>query len=138
MKEIGILNAEISYAISIAGHMDEIMVVDAGFPIPLRVHTIDLSLGVNKPTVLEVLEELLKYFSAEKIVLANSTKETSPTRFNKIVSMFGEKVEVETIEHTELKQRSKYVKAIIRTGDFTAFSNVLMVSAGGGRWYCET
>lgn len=137
MKETGILNAEIDSAISRLGHMDEMMVVDAGFPIPLGVNTIDLSIAVNKPTVLEVLEELLKHFSVEKIVLSQSTKETSPTKFDNIVKMFDENVDVETITHSELKQRSKSVKTIIRTGDFTAFSNVLMVSSGGSRWYCE-
>jgi D-ribose pyranase len=44
---------------------------------------------------------------------------------------------VETIAHTELKQRSRGVKAIIRTGDFTAYSNVLLVSGAGERWYVE-
>jgi D-ribose pyranase len=137
MKEIGILNAEISYAISKMGHMDEMMVVDAGFPIPQGVNTIDLSLGANKPTVAEVLDELLKYFSVEKVVLANETKQVSPSMFDKVVEKFDKNMAVETIPHTELKQRSKNVKAIIRTGDFTANTNVLLVSAGGPRWYCE-
>ena len=29
------------------------------------------------------------------------------------------------------------VKFVIRTGDFTANSNIVLVSAGGPRWYCE-
>ena len=137
MKEVGILNAEISYAISKLGHMDEMMVVDAGFPIPQGVNTVDLSLDVNVPTVLQVLDVLLKYFSVEKIVLANQTKQTSPTKFKDIVEKFDKDIDTETIEHSDLKLRSKGVKVIIRTGDFTAFSNVLLVSAGGTRWYCE-
>jgi D-ribose pyranase len=137
MKEIGILNADISNAISRMGHMDEIMVIDAGFPIPLGVNTIDLSLAINKPTVVEVLDELLKYFSVEKIILANETKKISPSMFDNVIGKFDKSVAVETIPHTELKQRSKSVKAIIRTGDFTANTNVLLVSAGGPRWYCE-
>jgi D-ribose pyranase len=137
MKEIGILNADISNAISRMGHMDEIMVIDAGFPIPLGVNTIDLSLAINKPTVVEVLDELLKYFSVEKIILANETKKISPSMFDNVIGKFDKSVVVETIPHTELKQRSKSVKAIIRTGDFTANTNVLLISAGGPRWYCE-
>jgi D-ribose pyranase len=137
MKEIGILNADISNAISRMGHMDEIMVIDAGFPIPLGVNTIDLSLAINKPTVVEVLDELLKYFSVEKIILANETKKINPSMFDNVIGKFDKSVAVETIPHTELKQRSKSVKAIIRTGDFTANTNVLLVSAGGPRWYCE-
>ncbi|WP_328589403.1 hypothetical protein [Acetivibrio thermocellus] len=32
---------------------------------------------------------------------------------------------------------TKEVKFAIRTGDFTANSNIILVSAGGPRWYCE-
>jgi simple sugar transport system permease protein/D-ribose pyranase len=43
----------------------------------------------------------------------------------------------ETIDHSELKRLSKIVKAVIRTGDFTAYGNVILVSGAGNRWYCE-
>lgn len=137
MKETGFLNQEISNVISIMGHMDELIVCDAGFPIPLGVWAVDISLAKDKPTVLELLEELMKHFSVEKLVLANETREVSPTRFNNIVDLFPKNIPVDTIAHTEFKQRSTKVKAIIRTGDFTAFSNVLLVSGAGDRWYVE-
>jgi len=137
MKETGFLNQEISHVISIMGHMDELIVCDAGFPIPLGVQTVDISLAKDKPTVLELLEELIKHFSVEKLVMANETKDVSPTRFNAIAGFFPKNIPVETIPHTEFKQRSTKVKAIIRTGDFTAYSNVLLVSGAGDRWYVE-
>ncbi len=137
MKETGFLNQEISHVISIMGHMDELIVCDAGFPIPLGVQTVDISLAKDKPTVLELLEELIKHFSVEKLIMANETKDVSPTRFNAIAGFFPKNIPVETIPHTEFKQRSTKVKAIIRTGDFTAYSNVLLVSGAGDRWYVE-
>ena len=138
MKEIGLLNTEIADVIARLGHMDEMIVCDAGFPIPLGVRTVDIALAVNQPTVAEVLKVLLQDFSVEKIVLADETRAHSPSMFAKIVDLFGPGVEVETEPHTAFKQRSKGVKAIIRTGDFTAYSNVLLVSGSGGRWYVET
>lgn len=137
MKEVGILNAEIAYAISRLGHMDEMIICDAGFPTPKNVEVIDISLAPNKPTVLEVIDELLKYFSVEKVILAHETKETGPTRFSEMAHRFQQDVEVETIPHSELKRRSRDVKVIIRTGDFTAYSNILLVSGAGPRWYTE-
>jgi len=137
MKETGFLNREISNVISMMGHMDEMIVCDAGFPMPLGVKTVDISLSKDKPTVLEVLGELAKHFSVEKLVMAQETKDVSPTRFKDILRVFGADMAVETIAHTELKQRSRGVKAIIRTGDFTAYSNVLVVSGAGDRWYVE-
>lgn len=137
MKEVGILNSDLADIISNQGHMDEMMVVDAGYPIPMGVDTLDLSLDEGKPTVLEVLEVIAKYHSVEKLVFANETKETSPTRFQAIIDVFQDDIEVETIPHSELKPHSKGIKAIVRTGDFTAYSNVLLVSGAGDRWYLE-
>jgi len=137
VRETGVLNRDISDVFSIMGHMDELVVCDAGFPIPLGVRTVDISLAKDKPTVLELLEELKKHFSVEKLIMANETKEVSPSRFNAIVEIFGKDMPVETMPHSEFKQRSKTVKAVIRTGDFTAYSNVLLVSGPGDRWYVE-
>ncbi len=39
--------------------------------------------------------------------------------------------------HQDLKKLSREVKAVIRTGDFTAYGNVILVSGAGVRWYME-
>ncbi len=137
MKEVGIVNRVLARAISEQGHGDLLMVVDAGFAIPKEIEVIDLSLAEGKPTVPEVLCELEKFFSVEKMIMARQTKETSPSLFDKIATVWGDKMPVEVVDHLELKQLSKTVKAIIRTGDFTAFGNVILQSGAGDRWYCE-
>jgi D-ribose pyranase len=137
MKEVGIVNRDIAAAISKQGHTDLLMVVDAGFAIPQEVDVIDISLGENKPMVLEVLTELRKFFSVEKMVMANQTKNVSPTLFANISRAFGEGIPVETIDHSSIKEMSKTVKTVIRTGDFTAYGNVILVSGAGNRWKIE-
>ncbi len=137
MKETGLLNIEISDAIAHLGHMDEIIICDAGFPIPAGVRTIDLALKVNQPTTLEVLTEILQHFSVEKIVLAEETQKHSPSMFARLTGLFDKSVAVETIPHSTFKQRSRGVKAIVRTGDFTAYANLLLVSGAGPRWFVE-
>ena len=137
MKETGLLNSDIADVVSRLGHMDELIVCDAGFPIPLGVRTVDIALAEDRPTVLEVLGVLLRDFSVERVVLADETQRHSPTRFAAIVEQVGEAVTVDIMPHTEFKQHSRAVKAVIRTGDFTAYSNVLLVSAGGPRWFVE-
>jgi D-ribose pyranase len=137
MKEIGIVNRSIAKIISEQGHHDSLMVVDAGFAIPKEVEVVDISLGENKPKVVEVLNELKKYFSVEKIILAKQTQQTSPTLLKEITKVWNDDVEKELVEHMELKEMARNVKAVIRTGDFTAFGNVLLVSGAGDRWYLE-
>jgi len=137
MKEVGTVNRGIAKVLSEQGHNDLLMVVDAGFAIPKEVEVVDISLGENNPMVLTVLAELRKFYSVEKMIMANQTKEISPTLFDAISKSFGENIPVETIDHADLKQLSKTVKAVIRTGDFTAYGNVILVSGAGPRWYCE-
>ena len=137
MKEIGILNRDIAAVISEQGHGDLLMVTDAGFAIPQEVEVIDISLSENNPRVMDVLGELNKYFSVEKMYMSDETREISPSHFNKVAKAFGNDVEVETIPHAELKKLSREVKAVIRTGDFTAYGNVILVSGAGPRWYLE-
>ncbi|MEN9919621.1 MAG: hypothetical protein RL662_2057 [Bacteroidota bacterium] len=137
MKEAGIINREISRVLSCQGHGDLLMIVDAGFAIPKELEVIDISLDENKPMVLDVLSTLKKIFSVEKIILANETENTSPTLFKNIATYWGDNIPVEKISHAELKEMSKKVKAVIRTGDFTAYGNVILVSGCGDRWYSE-
>lgn len=137
MKELGILNRDIAVVISEQGHGDLLMVVDAGFAIPRDAEVIDLSLKENVPRVMDVLDELSRYFSVEKIYMSEETREISPSHFKKVSAAFGDLVEVETMAHKDLKEKSREVKAVIRTGDFTAYGNVILVSGAGERWYLE-
>ena len=137
MKEVGLINRNLAKVVAEQGHQDLLMVVDAGFAIPLGVETVDISLSENNPMVLDVLAELRKFHSVEKMILAKQTQETNPTLFNKISTAWGNNIEIEVIDHSELKQISKTVKAIVRTGDFTAYGNVILVSGAGNRWFCE-
>lgn len=137
MLEIGIINRELAGIISRQGHGDLLMVTDAGFAIPKDADVLDLSLTENVPTVPDVLDVLSKFFSVEKMLLAKQTSDINPQLFNRIIKSFGEDVEVELMDHASLKEISKKAKAIIRTGDFTAFGNVILVSGAGNRWYTE-
>jgi D-ribose pyranase len=138
MTETGILNREIAAAIAKMGHTDRMMIVDAGLAVPNTANVIDISLSADVPTTLEVLDEVMKHFSVEKIIMSQATLDVSPTRAEAYCSRFDETVEVEIVPHPVLRDEiTNNVKLIIRTGDFTANSNIVLVSAGGPRWYCE-
>tara|TARA_S200000501_G_scaffold9027_1_gene8144 strand:- start:1465 stop:1890 length:426 start_codon:yes stop_codon:yes gene_type:complete len=137
VQEIGLLNRELARFISQQGHNDMLMVVDAGFAIPKGLDVVDLSLAINEPTVPRVLAVLKDYFSVEKLILARETKDVSPSLYKIMISSFEENLNVELIEHLALKEKSKQVKLVIRTGDFTAYANIILVSGAGKRWYLE-
>lgn len=137
MRETGILNNEICDVLSGLGHTDELIVCDAGFAIPTGIRTVDISLCKDKPTVLDVLDELRKHFSVEKLFVAEEMRQTGPTRFAVLKESLDEEIAVETIPHMEFQKRARNVKAVIRTGDFTAYANILLVSGAGDRWHLE-
>jgi D-ribose pyranose/furanose isomerase RbsD len=137
VKEIGFLNSQVDAALARQGHMDLMMVVDAGFPVPDHVELIDLALKPDTPTVPEVLAELANVHSVEKRVLAEETRRHNPAYFAKVSAAPWEDAETEVIPHAELKRRSQEVKTIIRTGDFTAWANIMLVSGAGDRWKLE-
>ena len=138
MTETGILNREIAAEMASTGHTDMIIIADAGLAVPNTTKVIDLSLAPNLPTALQVLDEVLKHFSVEKIIYAQATVDVSPTREQEFLSMFDDCVEREVVPHPVLRDElTRKAKFVIRTGDFTANSNLVLVSAGGPRWYCE-
>ena len=138
MTETGILNRDIAAQISRMGHGDMLIIADAGLAIPKTTEVIDLSIKQNDPTVLHVLDELLEHFSVEKIILSQPITEVNPSREKEFRTRFDSDVVVEIVPHELLcEDLTRQVKFVIRTGDFTAFSNIVLVSAGGPRWYCE-
>ena len=103
MKEIGIVNRELSRLLSEQGHGDLLMVVDAGFAIPKSADVVDISLTENCPMVIDTLRELKKFFSVEKLIFADKTKEVSPSLFDNITKLIGEDVKG---RYADLKQAS--------------------------------
>jgi D-ribose pyranase len=61
MLKGGILNPQIAKVFAETGHMDTIVVSDAGLPMPEGVERIDLAWKPNEPGYIEVLEEVLKH-----------------------------------------------------------------------------
>ena len=137
MLEIGLLNRELARFVSQQGHHDLLMVVDAGFAIPKGLDVVDLSLTINVPSVPEVLAVLKDYYSVEKLILARETRDVSPSLYKIMINSFEENLDIELIDHFALKEKSKQVKLVIRTGDFTAYGNIILVSGAGNRWYLE-
>ena len=138
MTETGILNRDIAAEIAKMGHTDKMMIIDAGLAVPNTTKVIDISLAQNVPTAINALEEVLKHFSVEKIIYSQATPEVSPSREKEFLGYFDKTVEVEVVPHNVFRDElTRDVKFVIRTGDFTANSNIVLVAAGGPRWYCE-
>jgi D-ribose pyranase len=127
VKKTGILNYDISSVIASLGHYQVIVICDAGFPIPLAVKRIDLSLLPGLPSFMDVLKAVEAELCIEEIILAEETNLHSPKRFQEIIDLFPA-INHKSIPHSEFKQLSKTAIACIRSGECTPYSNVMLVS----------
>jgi D-ribose pyranase len=127
MKKTGVINAPIAAVIAELGHMDMIAIADSGLPIPKIVNRIDLALKRGVPGFIETLQVVLTEMQVEKVILAEEIKQKNPHIFHEIVDLMGE-VSIEFIPHKDFKVKTSQTKAIIRTGEFSPFANIILVS----------
>ena len=128
MLKAGILHPQLARIMAELRHMDMLVIGDAGLPIPKGVERVDLGWKPGSPSYLEVLEEIEKYMVTEKAVFAEEALSVSPKLHEKSLSLLPEGIPVEYIPHKELKKMTENAKAIILTGEFTGYTNVVLIS----------
>lgn len=131
MKKIGIINSQISAVIGSLGHNDTLAIVDAGYPIPPSTQRIDLALEKGVPGFLQTLHVVLQELYVERIILAEEIKQYSPHILEGIQKELPD-APIEFVPHTAFKQTAPSCRAIIRTGEFTPFSNIILVAGAWG------
>lgn len=131
MKKGKLINHPISGLIASLGHTDEIVIADAGLPIPKGTYRIDLALSRGIPSFEDTLKTILEEMCVEKAYVSKEIANYSPQVFELIQVALGD-VPVEQISHPEFKERTGRSKAIIRTGEFTPYANVILVSGPWG------
>lgn len=129
MKKSGILNSEIAKVVDDLGHTDKVCIGDCGLPVPSGVKKIDIALRFGEPSFQSVLDNYLDNVVIEKVYLAQEIKENNSEQEKQILAKLGAEIEVVYISHEELKQMNTQVKAVIRTGEATPYSNIILQSS---------
>lgn len=127
MKKIGILNQPISAIIPGLGHTDRLVVCDAGLPIPDEVTRIDLALKEGVPSFLQTVEVVLTEMQVERAIIASELLDKSPEIEKELRALLGD-IPIDAIPHEQFKQETNSAKAIIRTGEFSPFANVILAA----------
>lgn len=127
MLREGILNPDLAKVLAELRHKDTLIIGDAGLPIPKGVQRIDLGWRPGDPKFLDVLEEVLKYLIVEEVIFAEEAKEVSLMHHQKTLELLNENLPIHYLAHQELKEESKEAKAIILTGEFTPYTNIILV-----------
>jgi D-ribose pyranase len=129
MLRSGILNPAINSLLSRVRHTNTIVISDRGFPYWPHIETIDISLVDDIPRVIDVLAAIKqnwgigRAFVAEEFLVHN-TPETTSALENMLLG-----VPITFESHIELKKRVPHAIGLIRTGDTTQYTNLVLESA---------
>jgi D-ribose pyranase len=127
MKKTTLLQSDLSYIIASMGHLDTLVIADAGLPIPGETLRIDLALTQGVPTALQTLRVVLDELKVERVILAEEAKERNP-KFLAEVQELLPGIPVEFVSHSDFKARTASARAVVRTGEFAPYANVILVS----------
>lgn len=127
MKAQGLLHPQLSRVLAEAGHGDLIGIADAGLPLPVGVERVDLALVRGVPGFADVARAVLAELRVERLVIAEESREACPELVELLTDLAPDAT-VTWVSHDELKRRSRDARAVVRTGEFTPFANVLLVS----------
>lgn len=127
MKKTTLLQSDLSFTIAKLGHMDTLVIADAGLPIPASTPRIDLALTKDVPGAIQTLKVVLEELKVEKALLAEEVKERNPGFLASVQELLPG-VPVEFMPHEEFKARTAEARAVVRTGEFAPYANVILVS----------
>ena len=127
MKARGIIHPRLAAVVAAMGHGDLLGIADAGLPIPLQVERVDLGFAPGKPGFLDVVRAILEELRVEAYVLAEESREACPDYVRALEEALPE-AEAVWVDHEQLKRLTAGARALVRTGEFTPYANVLLRS----------
>jgi D-ribose pyranase len=127
MKKTTLLHADLSHIIAMMGHLDTLVIADAGLPIPTETVRIDLALTQGVPGAVQTLRVVLDELKVEKVILAEEVKDRNPNFLDAVRDLLPG-IPVQFVPHTDFKRRTASARAVVRTGEFAPYANVSLVS----------
>ena len=127
MKKTGILNARLAGVVGGMGHTDLLVVADAGLPVPPGVECIDLAVTAGVPRVLDVLAAVATELEVEGLTFAEELLERDQTLAAAVRTLFPGAAEAH-LPHDAFKRLTERARAVVRTGEFTPYANVILAS----------
>jgi D-ribose pyranase len=122
MKRRGIINAPLSGHLARLGHTDLVVVADAGLPLPPHVPVVDLAVVFGLPAFTDVLDALLGEIVVEHAWVSAEADGRPPAQW--VDARLDRPAE--RIGHEGLKAMLADARLAVRTGEDTAFANVVL------------
>jgi|SRR5690349_3647340 len=127
MKKRTLLQSDLSHVIAMMGHLDTLVIADAGLPIPDSTKRIDLALTKGVPGAIETLKVVLDELKVQTVIVAEEAQDGNPKFLDEVQKLLPG-VALEFVPHTVFKTRTASARAVVRTGEFAPYANVILVS----------
>ena len=124
----GIINPQVQDLICRVRHTNALVIADAAFPFWPEIETVDLALVRGIPTIIQVLDAILPNFKAGPIYMAEEFKATNRKSVQTGFAKACRGVPITFEPHLDFKKRVPGAIGLIRTGDTTAYGNIILVS----------
>ncbi|MCV0426033.1 MAG: D-ribose pyranase [Roseibium sp.] len=132
MKRTPLLNRHLSELVASLGHLDEIIIADAGLPVPAGVRVLDLAVSPGIPGFRDLLRALRSELVIEGAIWAEEASTEVSAMMQCEVDLWSSEtdktIDVAKLSHTDFKRRSTTARAVIRTGEVTPYANIILIS----------
>src|ERR1700744_1748725 len=125
MKRTTLLHAELSEVIARLGHGDLLVIGDAGLPIPDGPRRIDLAVRRTVPPSHGVRAGVPAEMQVEGAVIAEEIVPANPAVHADLLERLGA-TPVTSVSHEQFKAATRGARAIVRTGEFSPYANVIL------------
>lgn len=135
MIQEGILNPQINNLLSRVRHTNTIVIADWAFPYWKDLEVVDISLTRGIPKITDLLDLLAPNFKVGHIWQAEQFLDTNP---QEVIDTYNSKfdafktsqpeLQVTRLDHDEFKKMVPNAIGLIRTGDTTAYGNIILES----------
>lgn len=125
MRRDGLLHPELVAVVTAMGHGETLCIGDAGLPVPAGTPIVQLGFRPGRPPFLDVVDAVLGELVVESAVVASEL--TDDELRDALVERL-DPAPVTDVTHAELKDRLASCRAVVRTGEFTPFANVVLTA----------
>ena len=124
----GFVNPQVLSLVARIRHTNALVIADAAFPFWPDIETVDVSLVKGVPTVLQVVEVLLANWKCGEVIMAEEFKSHNKRNSQQAFAKACRGIEITFEPHLQFKKRVPQAIGLIRTGDTTAYGNMILVS----------
>lgn len=121
MKAVALIHPGVLGMLASAGHTDELLICDAGYPVPVGVPTVELAYRPGQAPFLDVLSAVIATIHVERAVIAAEVADDLGSAIDNLLGSPADRV-----PHQALKERARTCRGVIRTGEYTRYANVIL------------